>query len=70
MDETEAYPPFCGKCGGVRFEQVGYGLWDGKHASGVFTKAKCLKCGVVWCGSWTQDEAERNAEPRWVECTW
>jgi hypothetical protein len=63
-------PDRCLLCQGSDFEHVGFGLWDGKEASGVFHKARCRGCGVVWYGPQTHDEADRGKGPVWVRCDW
>jgi hypothetical protein len=63
-------PATCPRCGQSDFMQTDYGLWDGRLASGVFYKVKCLTCGTVWRGALTHDQADRGEPPEWVECTW
>jgi hypothetical protein len=63
-------PLSCPSCGGVGFDPVGYGLWDGKGASGVFYKVKCGACGKVWYGARTHEQEDRGEQPEWIECTW
>lgn len=63
-------PPLCPRCGGTVFDAVGYGLWDGTGASGVFFKARCTSCGTVWYGTLSNDQDPRREHPEWIECTW
>jgi ribosomal protein S27E len=68
--DSPTAPSTCPTCGSVDFYPVGYGLWDGKNASGVFYKVKCRSCGKVWYGTLTHDQADRGEQPEWIECTW
>ena len=63
-------PKKCMKCQSSEFDQVGMGIYDGKAASGVFFKAKCLSCGTIWA---YYDETYQTVEPideQWMLCDW
>jgi hypothetical protein len=63
-------PEQCQACREHAFEQIAYGLWDGRGASGVFHKVRCQGCGAVWRGALTHEQADEGHEPEWFPCDW
>lgn len=64
------FPDRCPQCRRTEFEHVGFGLWHGQGAAGVFQKARCRGCGVIWFGTRSQGLGDDWGEPTWVRCDW
>lgn len=70
MQNGVVFPDLCPQCGSTEFEQVGFGLWHGKEVGGVFQKARCRGCDVVWYGAQTDGPDDDWGEPTWSRCDW